>query len=98
MSFFLGARMHSTIAAFSSGVPVLPMAYSRKFNGLFEDTLEYPYIADMKVKDDSGILEMVERTFNDREKLRSKIERVLSTVVDKKTESFIEDLKAIFNG
>ncbi len=29
MDFFMGARMHSTIAAFSSGVPVVPMAYSR---------------------------------------------------------------------
>lgn len=35
MDFFAGARMHACIAAFSSGVPVLPMAYSRKFAGLF---------------------------------------------------------------
>ena len=31
----MGARMHACIAAFSSGVPVVPMAYSRKFEGLF---------------------------------------------------------------
>lgn len=35
MDFFMGARMHACIAAFSSGVPVVPMAYSRKFAGLF---------------------------------------------------------------
>ena len=35
MDFFTGARMHACIAAFSSGVPVVPMAYSRKFKGLF---------------------------------------------------------------
>lgn len=35
MDFFTGARMHACIAAFSSGVPVVPMAYSRKFAGLF---------------------------------------------------------------
>ncbi len=35
MDFFLGARMHACIAAFSTGVPVVPMAYSRKFAGLF---------------------------------------------------------------
>lgn len=50
MDFFMGARMHSTIAAFSSGVPVVPMAYSRKFNGLFGDTLNYPCVADMKME------------------------------------------------
>ena len=35
MDFFMGARMHACIAAFSTGVPVMPMAYSRKFEGLF---------------------------------------------------------------
>lgn len=35
MDFFMGARMHACIAAFSSGVPVVPIAYSRKFAGLF---------------------------------------------------------------
>ncbi|WP_103336436.1 polysaccharide pyruvyl transferase family protein [Pseudotabrizicola formosa] len=35
LDFFMGARMHACIAAFSSGVPVVPMAYSRKFEGLF---------------------------------------------------------------
>jgi len=35
MDFFMGARMHACIAALSSGVAVAPMAYSRKFAGLF---------------------------------------------------------------
>lgn len=47
MDVFSGARMHSTIAAFSSGVPVIPVAYSRKFNGLF-DSLKYPYVIDAR--------------------------------------------------
>lgn len=47
MDVFTGARMHSTIAAFSSGVPVIPIAYSRKFNGLY-GTLNYPYFIDAK--------------------------------------------------
>lgn len=45
MDFFTGARMHACIAAFSAGVPVVPMAYSRKFNGLF-GTLGYGHLAD----------------------------------------------------
>lgn len=35
LDFFAGARMHSCIAALSSGVPVVPIAYSGKFEGLF---------------------------------------------------------------
>lgn len=98
LSFFIGARMHSAIAAFSSGVPVLPMAYSRKFNGLFQDTLEYPYIADMKVLDHTGIMDMVVDTFTRREDIRLSIGNILSTTVKRKKESFLSDLKAILNG
>lgn len=47
LDFFMGARMHACIAAFSSSVPVVPMAYSRKFAGLF-DTLGYPHVADCR--------------------------------------------------
>ena len=35
MDLFIGARMHATIGSFSSGVPTIPIAYSRKFEGVF---------------------------------------------------------------
>ena len=47
MDFFVGARMHACIAAFSSGIAVVPLAYSRKFNGLFE-SLNYPHFGDCR--------------------------------------------------
>lgn len=40
----VAARMHACIAAYSSGVAVIPVAYSRKFSGLFEGTLGYPHM------------------------------------------------------
>lgn len=43
MDVFIGARMHSTIAAFSSGVATIPFSYSRKFEGLY-DQLGYQYL------------------------------------------------------
>lgn len=43
MDIFTGARMHSTIAAFSSGVPVIPFSYSRKFEGLYQ-SYDYKYV------------------------------------------------------
>lgn len=45
LDFFTGARMHACIAAFSTGVPMVPMAYSRKFEGLF-GTLGYDQTVD----------------------------------------------------
>jgi polysaccharide pyruvyl transferase WcaK-like protein len=35
LDFLVAARMHACIAAYSTGVPVVPIAYSRKFSGLF---------------------------------------------------------------
>ena len=35
LDFFVGARMHACIAALSTGVPVVPLAYSDKFEGMF---------------------------------------------------------------
>lgn len=40
LDFLVAARMHACIAAFSSGVPVVPISYSRKFEGLF-GSLDY---------------------------------------------------------
>ena len=37
MDIFTGARMHATIAAFSSGVCCIPFSYSPKFEGLYGD-------------------------------------------------------------
>jgi polysaccharide pyruvyl transferase WcaK-like protein len=45
MDLFIGARMHATIAAISSGVPVIPFSYSRKFEGLFS-SLNYPFVVE----------------------------------------------------
>lgn len=81
MDFFLGARMHSTIAAFSSGVPVVPMAYSRKFNGLFIDTLDYPHMVDMKVDSEERILESICELFERKNILKGKIADRMNTTV-----------------
>lgn len=43
MDVFIGARMHATIAAFSSGVATIPVSYSRKFEGLY-GSLQYNYV------------------------------------------------------
>lgn len=42
MDVFIGARMHATIGAFSTGVVTIPFSYSRKFEGLY-NSLGYQY-------------------------------------------------------
>lgn len=43
LDFLVAGRMHACIAAYSSGVAVAPVAYSRKFSGLFEGVLGYGF-------------------------------------------------------
>lgn len=47
MDIFIGARMHGTIGAFSSEIACIPIAYSRKFAGLFE-TIGYHRTVDLQ--------------------------------------------------
>lgn len=54
LDFLVAGRMHACIAAFSAGVAVVPIAYSRKFSGLFE-MLDYPWMVPVKgVGDDEA--------------------------------------------
>ena len=65
MDFFMGARMHACIAAFSTGVPVVPMAYSRKFAGLF-GSLGYGRTVDCTKADAATAMEAVQAAWADR--------------------------------
>jgi colanic acid/amylovoran biosynthesis protein len=74
LDFFSGARMHACIAAFSAGIPVIPFAYSRKFNGLFS-TLGYEHIADGKILSTEAAVRAVLDGFERREHLRELVNR-----------------------
>jgi polysaccharide pyruvyl transferase WcaK-like protein len=72
LHYFTGARMHACIGAFSSGVPVVPMAYSRKFNGLFS-SLGYHHLADLKAHSTEQALQQVLQGLEDRENLAGQV-------------------------
>ena len=51
--FFVGARTHSTIAAYSSGVPTIALGYSVKARGIAKDVFgEEKYVLDIKAMTD----------------------------------------------
>ena len=97
MDFFMGARMHATIGAFSAGVPVVPMAYSRKFNGLFIDTLSYHHIADMKTMDNDDIIQIIQEAYDNRDSLTNEIAYQKETTVREKKQLIMNKLKEFFN-
>lgn len=97
MDFFMGARMHSTIAAFSSGVPVIPMAYSRKFNGLFCDTLKYPCVADIKNENNKSIMDLIKEKFQYRDNLKELIAVRQDTIIKERKEILSNEIKCFLN-
>lgn len=70
----------------------MPMAYSRKFNGLFADTLQYPYVADMKAQDNSDIINFVKNSFGKRGELKRQITERMGTVVKERKITFEKKL------
>ncbi|MBN2286350.1 MAG: polysaccharide pyruvyl transferase family protein [Tissierellales bacterium] len=96
LDFFTGARMHACIAAFSSKVPVFPMAYSRKFNGLFSETLKYPYGGDMLNQEEVTILNNLKFAFEDRKQLLEIIDNRMNTIVKERGQLLRQKLSDFF--
>jgi colanic acid/amylovoran biosynthesis protein len=81
LDFFTGARMHSCILAFSAGVPVYPMAYSRKFTGLFSETLGYSAIGDMRSDGEDEFIEKLFEAYAKREQLGREIVSISAEII-----------------
>jgi polysaccharide pyruvyl transferase WcaK-like protein len=75
LDFLVAGRMHACIAAFSSGVPVVPVAYSRKFSGLFEGVLGYKHQVPVKGLSTDQALAFAIDKYRQREVLAAEIER-----------------------
>lgn len=94
MDIFSGARMHSTIGALSSGVPVIPVAYSRKFNGLYQ-ALEYPWLID--AKSEITVDEAIEKFFdalNSVSKIQIDVDNA-KRIYSGKLQNYKEELKSV---
>lgn len=73
LSFLVAGRMHACIAAYSSGVPLVPVAYSRKFAGLFDGVLGYPHLVPVSgLTTDEAVAFTLER-FDRREAIQLEI-------------------------
>lgn len=93
MDFFIGSRMHATVAAFSMKVPTVSIAYSRKFKGLY-GSLGYDYVIDAK---ETTLNEAINKTIFYKENillLKEDLEKSLS-IVHKKNNEFISSLNKI---
>ncbi|MDZ4375392.1 MAG: polysaccharide pyruvyl transferase family protein [Phenylobacterium sp.] len=80
LDFLVAGRMHACIAAYSAGVPVIPVAYSRKFSGLFGGVLKYPHQVPVKGLSTDEALAFLHRGLDERDTLRADISAGMSVV------------------
>jgi len=91
MDVFIGARMHSTIAAISSGCATIPFAYSRKFKGLYH-TLEYPYVIEASEMETDEAVQLTKEWISQRAKLTQNAYSA-NTIAQNKIDAFIYDVE-----
>ncbi len=77
---FVGARTHSTIAAYSTCVPTLVLGYSVKARGIARDifgTSEHYTISVQSLTDDMQLKEAFIWIYNNRNKIRHHLENII---------------------
>lgn len=83
--FFIGARMHTCIAAMSQNIPTVGIAYSKKFEGVFESIGLADCVADIRCCPEDELLEKISSAFQRmdqiRESLRETVPRAQSEVL-----------------
>lgn len=87
----IAARMHACLNAISLGVPALPMAYSRKFEPLF-DSISWRHGIDLRV--DGGHADILLSEASDTDGLRNEAENASATG-RRSLDRVVERLKAL---
>lgn len=82
LDLLIGSRMHSTIAAISSGVPVLPLSYSRKFEGLF-GSIDYKECINLKEDNKEGVLNKIRDFVNSIDTIHENVKHSNEIIAEK---------------
>jgi polysaccharide pyruvyl transferase WcaK-like protein len=78
--FFLGSRMHATIASISQCIPTIGLAYSKKFSGVYQTAgIEY-CVVDLRKDRNEKILDSINTLFNENDVIRAKLRNSIPQV------------------
>jgi polysaccharide pyruvyl transferase WcaK-like protein len=86
--FFVGSRMHACIAALSQGIVAVPLAYSRKFAGVFDTIGLAGLVVDLREHTVAEVVEHVLRIYDDRAALRAALVGELPALRERVFSSF----------
>lgn len=80
MDVFVGARMHATIAALTTEVPVIPFSYSPKFEGLFTSIGYNHIVSATKVTTEDAINQTL-KLINSKDELREELRNLTPRII-----------------
>lgn len=75
--FFIGSRMHATIAALSQGIPAIGLAYSPKFVGVFATAGLADYVIDLRTESNHQVVKEVRKLFDGRQVARETLKKTI---------------------
>lgn len=81
--FFVGARMHSCIAAISSQVPTVAISYSHKFLGVFRQLDLEECVIDPKSYTISEMINQTVTIYQERDRIKLKLEEILNITLER---------------
>lgn len=93
LDWFCGTRMHSTIAALSSGVPAATIAYSDKAKGVFESCGQGDHVVDPRHLETQDVINDVYKSWEMRDKARMTLKQYLPVIQNR----LDEQLKLVIN-
>jgi len=79
-AFFMGTRMHATIAALSQKVPVATVAYSDKAKGVFASCDVEKYVIDPRVLTTEKVVDEVLSAFLERDLISERLDGAVENV------------------
>jgi colanic acid/amylovoran biosynthesis protein len=93
--FFIGSRMHACIAALSQNIPTVPIAYSKKFQGVMETIGVEKHVADPRTMSAPEIMNMISALYDDRDVVRRHLENKMPEVRRRISDLFDEIWAAV---
>lgn len=82
LNLLIGSRMHATIAAFSTEVPTISLAYSKKFEGLYK-SINYNYYIDAKKYSTDEALKLTDKYISEIDKMIIDEKEALALAIEK---------------
>lgn len=97
-NFFIGARMHSCIAAASQEIPTVVLAYSRKAEGVFGMIGADSMVVDMRCSTVTDVIERIKDLYRRRDGLERVLRMHVPAAKEAVREFFAERLRSVLVG